>query len=124
MSKTHCVYILINQRRIVFDTGITSDLAKRIWERKQKIIRGFTCKYNVDDWVYFEVYEDVNEAIVRKKQIKNFRREKKRGLQILPGKTCRLFYQTVRMGIKESWVFSTQVLLLKFMPTTKASLGL
>jgi len=77
MSKTYYVYILTNKRYTVFYTGITNNLERRVWEHKQKIIQGFTKKYNIEKLVYFEVFEDVLEAIRREKQIKGWVRRRK-----------------------------------------------
>ena len=60
--------------------GVTNDLERRVYEHKTKIIKGFTCKYNLEKLVYFEIYEDVNEAIAREKQIKSGSRQKKLNL--------------------------------------------
>ena len=58
-------------------TGVTNDLKKRAYEHKLKIIKGFTKKYNVNKLVYYEIFEDVNEAILREKQIKSGKRKNK-----------------------------------------------
>jgi putative endonuclease len=60
--------------------GVTSNLERRIYEHKNKIIRGFTEKYNLHKLVYFEETQDVNAAIEREKEIKKWRREKKNKL--------------------------------------------
>lgn len=57
--------------------GVTSDLIKRIYEHKNKLIDGFTKKYDVDKLGYYEIYEDIQEAIKREKQLKSWIREKK-----------------------------------------------
>lgn len=57
--------------------GVTSDLIKRIYEHKNKLIDGFTKKYDVDKLGYYEIYEDIQEAIKREKQLKGWIREKK-----------------------------------------------
>jgi putative endonuclease len=61
-------------------TGITNDLERRIYEHKNKLVPGFTAKYNIERLVYFEVTEDVNAAISREKQIKGWLRSKKLAL--------------------------------------------
>lgn len=71
------VYIMANKRNNVLYTGITSDLKKRIWEHKEKIAKGFTEKYNINKLVYFEIYNDPENAIVREKQIKAGSRDRK-----------------------------------------------
>lgn len=77
-DKLYAVYIATNQRNTVLYTGVTGkDLRQRIWEHKQKLVGGFTKKYNVDKLVYYEVCEDVYGAIGREKQIKGGPRKKK-----------------------------------------------
>ena len=74
------VYILTNKTKTVLYTGVTNDLKRRIYEHKNKLIAGFTKKYNVDQLVYYEVTSDIKEAIKREKQIKNLLRLKKEDL--------------------------------------------
>ena len=62
-------------------TGVTSNLAKRIYEHKQKFVEGFTKKYNIDKLGYFEIYESIEDAIEREKQIKAGSRQKKINLR-------------------------------------------
>ena len=76
-EKTYSVYVMTNQRNTVLYTGITNDLSKRAWEHKEKIIKGFTKKYNIDKLVYYEVCSNPMSAIEREKQIKNYSRKKK-----------------------------------------------
>ena len=76
-SEQFYVYILTNQRQTVLYTGFAKDLIKRVWEHKQHIVKGFTKKYNVDKLVYYEVFEDMNAALEREKQIKGGSRQKK-----------------------------------------------
>ena len=57
--------------------GVTHDLRRRIMEHKNKVIKGFIQKYNVDKLVYFELFQDIQLAIMREKEIKRWRREKK-----------------------------------------------
>ncbi len=77
MSKQYYVYIATNPQNHVLYTGVTNNLVKRIWEHKQKLVSGFTQKYNINKLVYYEIFEDINEAIKREKQIKGGSREKK-----------------------------------------------
>ena len=58
-------------------TGVTNDLVRRCSEHKKKLLRGFTQKYNVDKLVYFEIFDVIEDAIVREKQIKGYSRTKK-----------------------------------------------
>jgi len=77
MEKQYYVYILTNKRNTVLYTGVTSDLIKRVYEHKAKLVSGFTKKYNVNKLVYYEVFNDIYNAIVREKQIKAGSRQKK-----------------------------------------------
>ena len=79
MLKEHqyYVYILTNVYNNVLYTGITNDIERRCIEHKKKYVKGFTQKYNVDKLVYFETYNEVEEAIKREKQIKGYSRIKK-----------------------------------------------
>ena len=69
-SNQYYVYILFNKRNDTLYVGVTNNLVKRIWEHKNKVIEGFTKKYNVDKLVYYEVFGDINLAIAREKQLK------------------------------------------------------
>jgi putative endonuclease len=73
--KTYYVYILANKRNGTFYTGITNDLIRRIFEHKSGSIEGFTKKYSIDKLVYFESTTDVNDAIVREKRLKKWKRQ-------------------------------------------------
>ena len=74
------VYILTNTHHNVLYTGVTNDLERRCYEHKQKKIKGFTQKYNVDKLIYFERFDSIGSAIAREKQIKGFSKEKKLAL--------------------------------------------
>jgi len=76
-EKQGYVYILTNVHNKVLYTGVTSDLVKRIYEHKNKMVDGFTKKYNVHKLVHFEVSDDMMTAIEREKQIKGWLRKKK-----------------------------------------------
>ena len=75
MEKQYCTYIVSSFQNKRLYIGVTSNLKKRIWEHKSKIIKGHTEKYNIDRLVYFEQFSDVNEAIKREKQLKNWHRD-------------------------------------------------
>jgi putative endonuclease len=77
MEKQYYVYLMTNDHNSVLYTGVTSDLKKRIYEHKEKMIPGFTAKYNVVKLVYYETFEDPESAIRREKQIKGGSRRKK-----------------------------------------------
>jgi putative endonuclease len=74
--NNYYVYIMTNNSKTLY-TGMTNDLTRRVYEHKQKLIPGFTQKYNITKLVYFEETSDVNAAISREKQIKGWLREKK-----------------------------------------------
>lgn len=77
MHKESYVYLLANKHKSVLYTGVTSDLIRRIYEHKNKLVKGFTQKYNVDCLVYYEACENIVAAIEREKQIKGWSRKKK-----------------------------------------------
>ena len=74
MDRQPCVYILTNNRNGTLYIGVTSDLPKRIWEHKAKIIDGFSKKYNADTLVWFELHTSMVSAISREKTIKKWNR--------------------------------------------------
>jgi len=74
------VYILSNRHNSVLYTGVTNDLERRCFEHKQKKIRGFTQKYNIDKLVYYEIFDHIDLAIDREKQIKGYSRARKNRL--------------------------------------------
>jgi len=80
MSKNYYVYIMTNIDDRVLYTGITSDLRKRVHEHREKLIDGFTKRYNVTKLVYYEVFDAIEGAILREKQIKAGSRQKKMDL--------------------------------------------
>lgn len=69
-----------NKKRTVLYIGVTSDLEKRIYQHKNKLIKGFSSKYNCTDLVYFEITQDVYSAIGREKELKGWKRVKKDNL--------------------------------------------
>lgn len=79
MTKRYYVYIMTNRSRTLY-TGVTSDLQRRVYEHKQKLIPGFTEKYNITFLVHYETTNDVRAAIAREKQIKGWSRAKKMSL--------------------------------------------
>ena len=72
--KQPCVYILASDRNGTLYTGVTSNLAKRIWEHKNETTEGFTKKYSVHMLVWFEQHETMESAISREKAIKKWER--------------------------------------------------
>ena len=79
-EKQPTVYILASQRNGTLYVGVTSCLAKRVWEHKNNVVEGFTKKYAVHMLVYFEVTDNMDAAINREKQIKAGSRGKKLAL--------------------------------------------
>lgn len=77
MPFQYYVYILTNQYNTVLYTGVTNDLDRRVQEHRSPTNRGFTSRYNAHKLVYYEEYEDIEEAILREKQIKAGSRQKK-----------------------------------------------
>ncbi|HOW59312.1 MAG TPA: GIY-YIG nuclease family protein [Candidatus Omnitrophota bacterium] len=77
MSKKGYVYILSNSSNTVLYTGVTSDLWARVGEHKQKLVKGFTKRYNVTKLVWFEEFGSIHEAIASEKKIKAGSRAKK-----------------------------------------------
>lgn len=77
MSKKGYTYILFSKKNGTLYVGVTSDLVKRVWQHKNKFVEGFTKQYNVDKLGYYEVFDDIEEAIKREKSIKKFVRKKK-----------------------------------------------
>ncbi|MEY4463960.1 MAG: hypothetical protein RLZZ81_931 [Pseudomonadota bacterium] len=73
--KEYYVYILSNKCDGTLYIGVTSDIIKRVWQHKQRIIKGFTTKYNLDKLVYFEQFNDINLAISREKRLKEYKRK-------------------------------------------------
>ena len=80
MHTESYVYLLANKHNNVLYTGVTNDLIRRVYEHKNKLVAGFTQKYNVDRLVYFEVCSGIVVAIEREKQIKGWSRKKKQDL--------------------------------------------
>lgn len=72
--------MITNWNNKVLYTGITNDLERRVYEHKNKLVKGFTAKYNINKLVYFDYTSDVTSAIAREKQIKGWSRKKKNQL--------------------------------------------
>jgi len=75
VDKTYAVYILTNQNETTFYIGVTNNLKRRIWEHKNKVVKGFTNKYNLEKLVYYELSISIESAIKREKQLKNWHRQ-------------------------------------------------
>ncbi|MCW8910002.1 MAG: GIY-YIG nuclease family protein [Gammaproteobacteria bacterium] len=75
MDKQPAVYILASKRNGTLYVGVTSQLVKRLWQHKNKVIEGFSSKYNVNQMVYYEMHGSMYEAITREKQLKKWKRD-------------------------------------------------
>ena len=78
MYKTthqYFVYILASKKNGVLYIGVTNNIERRLFEHKNKTVKGFTSRYNIDKLVYFEQFIDINEAIKREKQLKKWNRQ-------------------------------------------------
>ena len=93
--KQGFVYILTNTRNTVLYTGVTSNLQKRIFEHRSKLVPGFTKKYNCTKLVYYEIHDDIESAIAREKQVKAGSREKKLDLIRTTNPTWTDLYETL-----------------------------
>ena len=76
-ERIYCVYIMTNSRHTVLYTGVTNNLKRRTLEHKNKSGSAFTKKYHADQLVYFECGDEIDQAILREKQIKAGSRKKK-----------------------------------------------
>ena len=74
--KKYYVYIMASKSRVLY-TGVTNNLERRVYEHKNKLVEGFTSKYNITQLVHYEETNDVHVAIAREKQIKGWLRSKK-----------------------------------------------
>ena len=68
---------MTNPRNTVIYTGVTNNLKRRLFEHREKLINGFTRRYRISKLVYYEVFEDAENAILREKQVKGGSRRKK-----------------------------------------------
>jgi putative endonuclease len=78
--KQYYVYILTNKTDKVLYIGVTNNLERRLFEHKNKLVEGFTKKYDLNKLVYYEVTSDIQSAIEREKQLKNWHRDWKLNL--------------------------------------------
>lgn len=75
--RQYFVYILTNFTNNVLYIGVTNNLIRRVYEHKQKLVEGFTKRYNISKLVYYEIFSDPENAIMREKKLKNLLRSKK-----------------------------------------------
>ncbi len=78
-NHDYSIYIMSSKTKVLY-IGVTGNLTRRIFEHKQGIVEGFSKKYNCHSLVYYEKYSDIEQAIIREKQLKSWRREKKENL--------------------------------------------
>lgn len=69
-SRQYYVYFITNKTDSTIYVGVTNDIVRRVYEHKKKLFEGFSQKYNLNKLVYYEIYDDIEEAIRREKQIK------------------------------------------------------
>lgn len=93
--RQYYVYILASQRNGTLYIGVTNDLIKRVWQHKNKVADGFTKKYAVDKLVYYETTENIESAILREKQLKNWHRQWKINLIQSKNPEWRDLYQQI-----------------------------
>ena len=88
---------MANKNNTVIYVGVSGNLLKRVYKHKTKTYKGFTFKYNCDKLVYFEEFDDINEAIVREKQLKAGNRKRKVALIELENPTWE--------DLSDGWIF-------------------
>jgi putative endonuclease len=77
MEKKYYIYIMTNKNNAVLYTGVTNNLIKRVYEHREKLVEGFTKRYNINKLVYYEEFSEILCAIQIEKQIKAGSRQKK-----------------------------------------------
>ncbi len=70
-----CIYILASERNGTLYIGVTSDLVKRVWQHKSNFVDGFTKQHQVHTLVWYEIHENMESAITREKQLKEWKRQ-------------------------------------------------
>ncbi|MDD8057626.1 GIY-YIG nuclease family protein [Shewanella metallivivens] len=80
MVKQSYIYIMANRPNGTLYIGVTSNLVRRVYDHKAGLNDGFTKKYSINQLIYYEVFDDIYNAISREKQLKNWKREWKIGL--------------------------------------------
>ena len=87
--------MVTNKYNTTLYTGVTNDLVRRVWEHKNKLLKGFTSRYNLNKLVYYEIYEDETTAIAREKTLKHYKREEKNILIDKMNKSWDDLYETL-----------------------------
>ena len=77
MTKQSYIYIMTNYNKTTLYIGVTNNLVRRVYEHKHKLVDGFTKRYNLTILVYYEVFDNIENAIIREKQLKAGSRQKK-----------------------------------------------
>ncbi len=77
MTKQSSIYIMTNYNKTTLYIGVTNNLVRRVYEHKHKLVDGFTKRYNLIILVYYEVFDNIENAIIREKQLKAGSRQKK-----------------------------------------------
>lgn len=77
MTKQSYIYMMTNFTNTTIYTGVTNNLVRRVYEHKNKLVKGFTSRYNLTKLVYYEVFDNISQAIQREKQIKGGSRKDK-----------------------------------------------
>ena len=75
--KNYFIYIMSNEHHTVFYIGVTNNLKRRVYQHKEKLIKGFTESYNINKLLYYEIFDNAAMAISREKQIKGGSRQDK-----------------------------------------------
>lgn len=94
-DKQYYVYILTIASNVVLYTGVTNNLIRRVYEHKNKLVKGFSEKYNLYKLIYFEIYSDIETALNREKQIKAGSRQKKLDLVVTDNPEFRDLYPEI-----------------------------
>jgi putative endonuclease len=89
------VYFLTNDTNVVLYIGVTNNLKRRVWEHREKLVPGFTNKYNVTRLVYYEIFGDPENAILREKKLKGSSRARKNRLVVTMNPEWRDLYDEI-----------------------------
>ncbi len=79
-DKQYYIYFMTNFEETTLYVGVTNNLERRVYEHKNKLLKGFSANYNLKKLVHYEIYDDVELAIAREKQIKSWSRKRKNEL--------------------------------------------
>ncbi len=90
--KNYFVYILASKTGTLY-IGVINNLVRRVWEHKKKLVKGFTEKYNVDRLVYYNEFNDINQALEMKKKLKKWNRQKKINLIVSTNPNTKDLYE-------------------------------